>query len=342
MVTIKDVAERAGVNASTVSRALKDSSAISQKTKDRVRKAMLELGYVPNVAAQMLASGLTYSVGVVLPPLTKPDRVSQPFFMEILTTINAEAKKQDFTISIATSHSMEGLVENVALMYRQKRVDGFIVLYSEKDDPVRSYLMKNEIPFVVVGTPEGFENEITYIDNDNQLMAKTAVEYLHDNGHQNILFVTDDQEGEVYSERYTGYFLESHKLGLTTHDSALFDRHHPNQLDILIETIRQKNITGLVVIDDMVSVRVIQFLSFYGIKVPDDISIVSFNNSVYSKIIHPYLSTFDINITNLGRTSLTRLLEKINDPTKLSEKVTVPFTLKKRESVRNLMKSTPR
>lgn len=338
MVTIKDVADRAGVNASTVSRALKDSSAISQKTKEKVKKAMQELGYIPNVAAQMLASGLTYCLGVVLPPLTKPDRVSQPFFMEILTTINTEAKKHDFTVAIATSHSMEGLAENVALMYRQKRVDGFIVLYSEQDDPVRAYLMANQIPFVVVGTPEGYENEITYIDNDNQLMAKTAVNYLYENGHRHLLFVTDDQESKVYLERYTGYFLEAKKLGLTVYDSMLFERHAPEQLDAFINKVSQEQITGLVVIDDMLSVRVMQFLSFYQLKVPDDVSIVSFNNSTYAKMIHPYLSTFDINIANLGRTSLSRLLEKIKEPDRATEKLTVPFVLKKRESVRNITK----
>ena len=140
MVTIKDVAEKAGVNPSTVSRALKDSSSISQKTKEKVKKAMSDLGYVPNLAAQMLASGLTYSVGVVLPPLITPDRASDPFFMEILTAINDEARKNDFTVSIATSDTITELKEQVQLMHRQKRVDGFIVLYSEEDDPVRNFL----------------------------------------------------------------------------------------------------------------------------------------------------------------------------------------------------------
>lgn len=338
MVTIKDVAERAGVNASTVSRALKDSTAISQKTKDKVRQAMAELGYVPNVAAKMLASGLTHSIGVVLPPLTKPDRISQPFFMDILTTINAEATKQDFTVSIATSDSVEGLVEQVQLMYRQKRVDGFIILYSEQEDPVRDYLLANAISFVVVGAPEGHEDKITYIDNDNQLMGKIAVDYLYENGHQKLLFVTDDKDSEVYRERYRGYCRGAKSLGLPIVDSVLFAHRNPDVLDHFVTLLQREEATGLVVIDDLLSVRLMQFLSFYQIRVPDQVSVVSFNNSTYSRIIHPYLSTFDININNLGRTSLNRLLDKLQHPHKPAEKVTVPFTLKKRESVRNLHK----
>ncbi|MGT2829679.1 LacI family DNA-binding transcriptional regulator [Streptococcus hillyeri] len=338
MVTIKDVAERAGVNASTVSRALKDSSTISQKTKDKVKKAMQELGYVPNVAAKMLASGLTHAVGVIFPPLSNEERVTHPFFMEILTVINDEAKKRDFTVSIATGGSVEELKEQVQLMYRQRLVDGFIVLYSESHDPVRHYLMENNIPFVIVGQPEEFENEVTFVDNDNQLMSKTAVDYLNQRGHENILFVTDDLQSEIFSERYIGYLKGVNKLGLKSSEAILFDRTDAESLQLFIETIQENSITALIVIDDMLALRVMQFLSFYGIKVPDDASIVSFNNSVYAKIMHPYLTTFDINVKSLGRSSLMRLLDMVEKRMLHTERVIIPFLLKERETVRNLLK----
>ncbi|MBJ8325931.1 LacI family DNA-binding transcriptional regulator [Streptococcus pacificus] len=338
MVTIKDVAKKAGVNPSTVSRALKNSHSISLKTKEKVRKAMDDLGYVPNFAAQMLASGLTQCVGVILPPLTSSDRISQPFFMEILTTINDEAKKKDFTVSIATGDSPESLRDQAKIMYRQKRVDGFIVLYSKKNDPVSLYLSQHNIPFVVVGSQESQEEAITYIDNDNQLMAKTAVDYLYEKGHKNILFITDDEQATVNSERFLGYTLGTKILKIKNYGSTLFDRHDPLSLDNVIKKIKNENITALIVIDDMLSVRVIQFLSFYNIKVPEHISIISFNNSVYSKIIHPYLTTFDINIKQLGKSSLLGLLDKLHHKKKSYQKETVPFLLKERESVRDLYK----
>lgn len=338
MVTIKDVAERAGVNASTVSRALKDSSTISQKTKDKVKKAMQELGYVPNVAAKMLASGLTHAVGVIFPPLSNEERVTHPFFMEILTVINDEAKKRDFTVSIATGGTVEELKEQVQLMYRQRLVDGFIVLYSESHDPVRHYLMENNIPFVIVGQPEEFENEVTFVDNDNQLMSKTAVDYLNQRGHENILFVTDDLKSEIFSERYIGYLKGTNKFGLQSSEAILFDRKAAESLNLFIETIQEKSITALIVIDDMLALRVMQFLSFYGLKVPDDISIISFNNSVYAKIMHPYLTTFDINVKSLGRSSLMRLLDMVEKRMLHTERVIIPFRLKERETVRNQLK----
>ncbi|MFD0846630.1 LacI family DNA-binding transcriptional regulator [Streptococcus saliviloxodontae] len=336
MVTIKDVAAKAGVNASTVSRTLKNSSSISEKTKEKVRRAMEELGYVPNVTAARLASGLTKAIGLILPPMTTPDRISQPFFMEILAAVNDEARQHDLTLSIATGTSLDDLYNQVVLMYKQKLVDGFIILYSEKGDPVSQYLRSNQIPFVIVGQAEELMNEVTFIDNDNQLMARTAVDYLHQKGHRNILFVTDDQRSEVYLERYFGYVRGTSSLNLPIFDSGVFDRHDAETLDHLIETIKSNQITAAVVIDDMLAVRFMQFLSFYGINVPHDISIISFNNSTYSRIVHPYLTSFDINIETLGRTSLQRLLEKIKNSDVKAEKIIVPFDLKERESVRRL------
>ena len=102
MATIKDVAKKAGVSPSTVSRTLKDNPAISEETKIKVRAAMDELGYVPNIAAQVLATGLTHSLGVILPPLTNRENISQPFYMEILTAINEEASCNSQVVSIAT------------------------------------------------------------------------------------------------------------------------------------------------------------------------------------------------------------------------------------------------
>ncbi|GAA5398736.1 LacI family DNA-binding transcriptional regulator [Streptococcus uberis] len=339
MVTIKDVAQKAGVNPSTVSRVLKDNHSISEKTKEKVRKAMHDLGYVPNVAAQMLASGLTHNIGLVFPPITVADRLSEPFFMQILTTITNEAKSHHFTVSIATGMTVDALEEQVKLMHLQKRVDGFIILYSEQNDPVRKYLMANKIPFVIVGAPEGDENKITYIDNDNQLMAKTAVNYLYEKGHSNILFITDDLQSEVASERYIGYLKGCIKLGLESHQMLLFDRSDPINVEELMQTISKKKTTALIVIGDVLSVRMIQLLSYYGLKVPDDISIITFNNSTYCKLVHPYLTTFDINVENLGKTSFKQLMEIINTKEQtLSQKIFVPFTLKVRESIRNIKK----
>lgn len=319
-VTIKDVARRAGVNPSTVSRAIHNHSAISEKTKERVRKAMADLDYSRNSAAQMLASGKSGAIGVIFPPIE--NKSEQPFFMKILTAINEEAHQNKITVSIASGHTIEELLSQVRVMYQEKRVDGFIVLYAGEADDVRDYLLAGEIPFVIVGTPIERANEMTAVDNDNKLMGAEAAEYLAGLGHKKLAFVTNTDKGEVFHERYRGFEEKIKSLGLN------------GQLLYTSESLALDNVTALVVLDDILAIKVIQGLTERRITVPDDISVISFNNSVFASLIHPYLTTFDINIMQLGHRSVQKLLHLIADPDDFREKVTVPFELKVRESTK--------
>ena len=104
-VTIKDVAKEVGVAPSTVSRTLKDHPSISKETKERVRKAMDKLGYVPNVSAQNLANKYVNTIGVILPATSSKERSNNPFYLEMLMAMNEEASQQKVTIAIASGHS---------------------------------------------------------------------------------------------------------------------------------------------------------------------------------------------------------------------------------------------
>ncbi len=330
MATIKDVAKRAGVSPSTVSRTLKDNPSISEETKVKVRAAMDELGYVPNSAAQMLATGLTHSLGVVLPPLTDRENISQPFYMEILTAINEEASCNSQVVSIATGATLEELVKQVELMHRQKRADGFIILYSETNDPVKDYLLKEKVPFVVVGAAVDNNDKVTYIDNDNKELGQEAVNYLRTKGHQKIGFVTDDLFGQVGQERYQGYIEATKEFNLETYPELVFSS---KVIDSLKENLKSNQLTALIVKDDLIALRFIQWLNNQGIRVPEDYAIISFNNSTFSEIMHPFLTTYDINIKELGKESVLRLLDLLKNPKTKAQKITIPFKLIERESV---------
>ncbi|WP_339013582.1 LacI family DNA-binding transcriptional regulator [Lactococcus garvieae] len=317
-VTIKDVAKKAGVNASTVSRVLKDSSEISEKTKVKVRKAMQELGYTRNVAAQILASGKSNTIGVVFPPVE--DKSNQPFYMKVLTSINETARKYDVSIAVVTGYQESELKQQVELMYSEKRVDGFIVLYAGKADSVRNYLFDNKIPFVLLGTPTEKQNEITHVDNDNVLMGHEATRYLMELGHSEISFVTDTKDGEVFEERYQGY-----------QDEMLKKQSKPNLL-VFEENITLKNETGLVVMDEVLALKVISRLSEQGVKVPEDVSVITYNNSAFSTLVHPYLTTFDINIVRLGAATVEKFLGLTQNDKAFHDKTIIPFELILRET----------
>lgn len=312
-VTIEDVARRAVVNKSTVSRVLSGSSVISDKTKERVQLAVEELGYVRNIAARRLASSTVNSIGVIFPPMT--DMVNQPFFMKILTAINDKARKIDVTVGIATGYSIKDLEHQVRMMYLEKRVDGFIILYAGETDSVREYLLKEKVPFVLVGTPDENNKAISQVDNDNWALGAEAAKLLIARGADKLAFVTNTLKGKFFHERFSGFQNIVGKSGRL----------------IEINKFELQGETGLVVIDDALGVSVIQKLKDEGLCVPEDVSVIAFNTSFLDELVHPSLTTFDINATKLGQEAV-RILRKEISTGKISQ-IQVPFKLIERESV---------
>ncbi|PQC28567.1 LacI family DNA-binding transcriptional regulator [Enterococcus mundtii] len=330
-ITVKDVAKKAGVATSTVSRVINDHPSISETTKKKVRKIMDELGYVPNITARNLGKRVSSAVGVILPPLDSKERLGNPFYLEIMEAINEEARHHGVTTAIATAKSFDVLLENVQRMHLQKQVDGFILVYSDSDDPVIDYLYEQQIPFTLIGQPYHHENEIIYIDNDNQLLGKQATEFLIDNGHKNILFVTNTTHESLYFERYFGYQKAMMLAGLNAQPSVTLEQAE-DYLDF--DTILKKTeATALVVIDDIFALRTMQLAQMYGYIIPETLSMISFNNSIFSTLMHPYLTSIDIDISELGRVAMQKLQELIHEEVSNGVRLVIPHRLIKRETV---------
>lgn len=335
-VTIKDIAREVGVAPSTVSRAIQDHPSISKETKDKVKQVMTELGYVPNIEARNLVKKGSNGIGVILPPLSTKEQRSNPFYLEILGAINQAANLHGMTVSIATGSTTEELLGNVQLMYQSKRVGGFIVLYIIEHDPVLTYLYQHKVPHTVVGQPYEHENETLYVDNDNQLIGKTATDFLVTKGHQKIIFVGQNDKEAVFQERYFGYQRSMRQQGLVSEAYMLLNE----AADYLAfeEFLQVNQPTGIVAIDDIFALKVMQYLELLGYQVPDDLSVVSFNNSIFSQLTHPYLTTMDINVEDLGKTAFDLYYSEMKEPGKLKAKMIVPHSLIERESVRDLTK----
>ncbi|WP_206855768.1 LacI family DNA-binding transcriptional regulator [Candidatus Enterococcus mangumiae] len=330
-ITVKDVAKKAGVATSTVSRVINDHPSISETTKKKVRKIMDELGYVPNITARNLGKRISSAVGVILPPLDSRERLGNPFYLEIMEAINEEARHHGVTTAIATAKSFDLLLENVQRMHLQKQVDGFILVYSDSEDPVIDYLYEQQIPFTLIGQPYHHENEIIYIDNDNQLLGKQATEFLIDNGHKNILFVTNTTHESLYFERYFGYQKAMMLAGLNAQPSVTLEQAE----DYLAfdSILKNTKATALVVIDDIFALRTMQLAQMYGYVIPETLSMISFNNSIFSTLMHPYLTSIDIDISELGRVAMQKLQELIHEEVSNGVRLVIPHRLIKRETV---------
>lgn len=334
-VTVKDVAKLAGVAPSTVSRVINDNPNITEATKEKVRAVMRELNYTPNIAARNLGKNIASAIGIILPPLDSKERLSNPFFLETMDAISEEAHRYDLSTAIVTAKNFDSLLLNVKSMVQKKQADGFVLLYANSDDPVLEYLYQENVPFTLIGQPATHEQEIVYVDNDNQLLGKQATEYLIQNGHKHILFVTNTTHENVYFERYFGYQKALMLHDLTVHDSVVI--HNGSTDTTVLETIKKTHATALVALDDLVALRVMQVAQSHNINVPDDLSLISFNNSIFTTLTHPHLTSIDIEVSQLGQVAMAKLYEKIHQKLTIGVRLVIPHTLVERETVKKLV-----
>src|SRR5699024_1672913 len=292
------------------------------------------MGYIPNLTARNLGKQVSNAIGIILPPLDSKERLGNPFYLETIETINEEARQSGMTVAIATALNFDSLLENVKQMHRQKQVDGFILTYSDNHDPIIRYLMEEDVPFTLIGQPYNQEQKITYVDNDNQLLGKQATEYLINHHHQKILFVTNTTQENVYFERYFGYQKAMMLANLEVKPAVTFQ--HPEDYVNLEQLLKIEKPTALVVIDDLFAMRIIQLLNLYQYQVPDDLSIISFNNSIFATLVHPYLTSIDVDVAELGKMATQSLIHKLNDNQQTSGRMVVPHQLIKRETVIDL------
>lgn len=330
-ITVKDVAKKAGVATSTVSRVVNNHPSISDATRKKVQKVMQEMGYVPNIAARNLGKRTSNAVGIILPPLNSKERMANPFFLEIIESITDEARRNNMTTAVAVAKSLDDLLEDVKVMHTQKQVAGFILAYAHQGDPVIEYLIAHDIAFTLIGQPYRQHAAISYIDNDNQLLGQHATEHLIENGHRNILFVTNTINEGIYFERYFGYQKAMMLNQLKPFDSVSIIEHtdYADFEDTLIRT----KATAIVVLDDIFALRVMQLVQMYGYKVPEDLSVVSFNNSILSTLTHPYLTTIDIDAGQLGHEAVQMLIRHLAGENTSNTKIVVPHELIERETV---------
>ncbi|WP_042349586.1 LacI family DNA-binding transcriptional regulator [Bacillus massiliigorillae] len=337
-VTIKDVAKLANVAPSTVSRVIANNSKISEKTKKRVREAMKELGYHPNFIARCLANKSTHIIGIVLPS-TNSAYFQNPFFSMALQGISEGVHEHQYALQICAGKTNVEIYDDVVDMVQGGRVDGIILLYSRVNDRILQYLKERNFPFVSIGRPYDFSEEITYVDNNNSKAAKEATQYLIRLGHKRISFVGGHGEYIVTVERRKGYeeALQAAGLPLDTH---LFLE------DTIVRTDSSKAMAGLlalkypptamIVTDDLLALKVLTVLKGLGVSVPDDMSIISFNNVLFSQYSTPPLTSVDVGIFDLGYQASICLIQQLNNSKEPMKRILLPYELVERQSCKQL------
>tara|TARA_R110001583_G_scaffold50987_2_gene159124 strand:- start:320 stop:1357 length:1038 start_codon:yes stop_codon:yes gene_type:complete len=315
-VTIYDIAEKLNLSSSTISRALKDHKSISKKTINRVKKAAQEMGYRPNILAASLRSKKTKTIGVLVPTVT------QPFLSSLISGIEITAQKAGFNVIITQSHdSYKDELTNVKALYNS-RVSGIIcslAMETQDTSHFQQFIDKN-IPVVFVDrVPKKFNTYKVMINN--YTAGFKATEHLIDQGCVRIAhFYAGSEYGNLYSERKRGYLdaLKKHNIPIdeeliihmdyVTYESG--ERASHNLLDL------KNPPDGIFSPNDTAAVAAIQIAKKRGLKVPQDLAIIGFNDDPISRIIDPSLSTITHPAIKMGKTSAEIILKHLESTEK--------------------------
>ena len=333
-VTIKDVAALAGVSPSTVSRTCKNNPSISEETKERVRKAMAELGYEPNFQASNLASQNSRTIGIILPASAK-EVYENSFYLEAIQGISHYCNGRQYMTTIVTGQDEAEILDAVRSMSRSGKVDGFIILYSKKEDPVIDYLFNEGLLYILIGKATQYTNQTIYIDNDNLLAGREATEYLYQLGHRRIAYLGSDSSLIFSADRKAGYqlALASHQLPVRPEYCVEVKNVSENNEEAIRGLLMQKDRpTAILVSDDILAVSLERVCLENHLAIPEDLSIISFNNSLFARLTSPQLTSIDIGAGQLGSEAASQIINHIENPNLLATKIIVPHHLIERDS----------
>lgn len=306
--TIKDVAREAGVSPSTVSRVIAGSKKISPETTERVKQAMRKLKYYPNVHARNLVTNSTDTVGLVLSRQAQ-EAFSNPFFPEVLRGITSVSQPEGFKLLFFSGSDHHQEEEEALSLYREKRVAGLILLASRVNDHLIARLRDEQCPFVLVGRVED-DNDIYWVNNDNVQASKNAVDYLLKLKHTRIGMLTGPLIYTVSQDRLQGYYDSLRKKGIEPSPEMVQEVEFTEEGGYEgLKALLRKNsgITAVFAADDTLAIGAMRAAKELDLRIPDDLSIVGFNDDLFAGYVDPPLTTVRIPIFELGRKAMEML-----------------------------------
>lgn len=273
-ITIRDVAKRAGVAPSTVSRVIADNPSISEKTKNKVRAVMKEMNYFPNIYAQGLASAHSKTFGLVL-PLATDAFYQNPFFPTVLRGINFEMAKHDYSILLSVGLDDDQRQKHIEKIVNGKQVEGLIFLYASKNDPLLRFAQKVNCPAVVIGSPDN--TKVHFVDNDNELIGYQATKSLIQQGCNRIAYVGGDMNQFFIADRHNGYKRALEGAGIIYDPSLIYNDINflsSDGYELAQNKIDFSQIDGLVISDELVAEGIRNYLDTQDIQ---DVHLITFS-----------------------------------------------------------------
>lgn len=324
---IQDVAERAGVSISTVSRVLNDSGPASIKAREAVLSAVSAIGFRPNSIGRTLKTAKSRTIGVLVPSL------KNPIFADAVEGIERAAEREGYGILLTSSNYAPEKEVKAVEVFLSNRVEGLIVTVAdEASSPALDLLRREQVPFVLVFNP-ALDPGPSAITIDNQAAARAIVEELISLGHRRIAMIAGRFDASDRSElRRAGYeeALKAHDITPGSVEEVSFDSLDLS--DLCAELCgRAEGPTALFCSTDMLAIAAIRGLTTIGLRVPRDISVAGFDGITVGECIAPSLATIVQPAEEMGARALSHLLERVNGNAPAIH-LTLPYRLRPGES----------
>lgn len=306
LINIKGVANHAGVSASTVSRVLSGKENVNEETRKLVLAAVKELGYVPNALAKSLKNGRTNMISLLIPS------IQNHIFPEIARGVEDVARKKGFSVILGNTDDDAGVEIDYIEKLCTHWTDGFIVSSFRPDSDHIRALKTAGVPLVL--TTRHFNEDIDAVAVDNRRAAYEAVAYLIKTGHKRIGIALGTCKLDVYQERFEGYKKALNEAGLPLDERFIL--HEGSDTDSLYyltsNMLSMGNIPDAIfATSDPKAIVVMRAILDAGYRIPEDISVIGFDNIKMSAMLNPSLTTVSQPLYKIGALAMEKLIAQI-------------------------------
>ena len=327
-----DVAKEAGVSVATVSRVINNSDTVTQETINKVRLAIDKLSYTPNVTARNLRKHESQMILVLAPNFTNP------FYAHVLNGISEAAQERGYSAFIC-SYKETDPEDFLCRMLETRQADGAILLASTPD---YSWLETLSRKYPIVQCAEYIEDaEICSVSIDNYAAMREAIAYLLNIGHRRIGLITSNNNYISTQQRERGYYNELAALKSNGIRSAIAYAAEDYTFESGVKAMRElldagNPPTAVACVSDVLALGAISEIQSRGLSVPDDISVMGFDDVDYTKMFHPFLSTVAQPCYDIGCRSVELLCDQVQNGL-TPQRVFLPHKLKIRETTHVLI-----
>ena len=329
--SIKDVAREAGVSIATVSRVLNDIDVVNEDTKKKVLDAIKKLGYRPNIVARSLKTQRTKTVGILVPD------ISSGFYPEIVRGAEDVANIYDYNVILCNSDFDYDKEKDYLRVLKEKMVDGVIYMSSCLEEETLDIINELDLKTVLAESRDK-EGRLPSVIIDNVEAAYNATKSLIDKGLKNIAFVGFNKGSvNAWGDRQVGYEKALEENGLKVDEDLEFFKDLKvksgyKAVEKFIES--GKKFDGVVCSSDEIAMGVINALREKGIRVPEDVSVIGFNDNAVSSYFYPKITTVRQPSYDMGSVAMRMLIKILNNKPIEQDQYVLDYKIINRESTK--------